>query len=225
MEGASGGSRKDSKGKAQAKDQELQKVHTKPTKPRGAKKRTREQYEHEQQSKQQAADVQEDEFDPRFDDEPIDIVVAKGDGEVYDRSYPVEATVGDVKDVIEAKWGLKREQQHLYLDHEEREEHLKDDSEGIRGMRQARDATVTMSVLMHVADMQAEVPKLVKEGAEVLGDGQRGAKDDQFRYPSAIAWVPSQPDWLATTEFGNHRVEVTNGRAHRPDDLQAQPAW
>ena len=90
---------------------------------------------------------------------------------------------------------LKEEHQRLYLDHQEREEDLQDDSEGIRGMRQARETKVTMSVLVEVADMQAVVPKLVKEAAEVLGDGQEGDGDNQFNGPVAAAWVPSQPDW------------------------------
>merc|ERR550514_1815332 len=123
------------------------------------KKRTREQFEAEQQQQegeQQEADEHEqhDEYDPQFDDEPVRIVVSKGNGDVYDHTYPVEATVGDVKQAIEAKWGLKEEHQRLYLDHQEREEDLQDDSEGIRGMRQARETKVTMSVLVEVADLQ-----------------------------------------------------------------------
>ena len=79
-------------------------------------------------------------------------------------------------------------------------------------MRQAPDAKVTMSVLVEVADMQAVVPKLVKEAAKVLGDEQGGFGDDQFYEPIAAAWVPSQPDWLVTAERAGHRVKVTNVR-------------
>ena len=36
--------------------------------------------------------------------------------------------------------------------------------------------------------------------------------DDQFRYPRAAVWVPSQSNWLITTEVGGNRVKVTNVR-------------
>ena len=36
---------------------------------------------------------------------------------------------------LERRWGMPREQQRLYLDHQEREQDLCDDREGLRGMR------------------------------------------------------------------------------------------
>ena len=113
-----------------------------------------------------------------------------GDGELHDAKYAVEATVGDVKEGLSQKWGLKREHQKLYLDHEEREEDLQDDTEGLRGMRRAREETITMSVLMEVADAQAVVPGLKKEAIAELGDGEAGGGDDQFHQPQGAVWVP-----------------------------------
>ena len=131
--------------------------------------------------------------------------------------------MGDVKEGLSQKCGLKREHQKLYLDHEEREEDLQDDGEGLRGMRRAREETITMSVLMEVADAQAVVPGLKKEATAELGDGEPGYGDDQFRYPQGAVWVPSQSDWLITTEVGGHRVKVTNVRTG-VNCLQVWPA-
>eukprot|EP00935_MAST-01C_sp_MAST-1C-sp1_P001288 g1288.t1 len=188
---------------------------------RGAKKRRGEEHEEEEEeSKQQQADDdedeqrynEEDEYDPRFDGDPIDVHVAKGDGETYDHTFALEATVGDVKQELERKWGLSRDQQRLYLDHEEREEDLRDDGEGLRGMRSGKREKVRMSVLMEVADAQEVVPKRTARGAQVLGDGDAGYGDDQFDEPRGAVWVPSHQEWLVTTETYSYRVKVINAR-------------
>ena len=78
---------------------------------RGAKKRRGEEHEEEESKQQQQADEyegeqyheREDEYDPRFDDDPIDVHVAKGDGETYDHTFALEAAVGDVKQQLERK--------------------------------------------------------------------------------------------------------------------------
>ena len=145
---------------------------------RGAKKRRGEEHqeeEEEESKQQQQADDDDDEryddgelrYDPRFDDDPIDVHVAKGDGATYDQTF----TVGDVKQGLERKWGLPREQQRLYLDHQKREQDLHNDEERLRGMRPAKSAKLTMSVLVDVPDAHKVVEELSVEPSRVLGNG------------------------------------------------------
>ena len=65
---AGGGSRKPGNGKGKAAE-----------KPRGVKKRSREEFEAEQEEELQR---EEGAYDPLLDDDPIRVVVAMGDGEL-----------------------------------------------------------------------------------------------------------------------------------------------
>ena len=115
--GSGGGGQKADKGK--------RKQSKKEQKPgRGVKKRRGEEHEEkeEEESKQQVDEEDGEQrcnnankYDPRFDDDPIDVHVAKGDGGTHDHTFAVTAAVGDVKWELERKWGLPREHQRLYL--------------------------------------------------------------------------------------------------------------
>ena len=74
---------------------------------------------------------------------------------------------------------------------------MRDDGEGLRGMRPAKSAKVTMSVLMEVADAQAVVEKASASASRVLGTGEAGTGDEQFTRPCGAVWVPSHRDWHA----------------------------
>ena len=146
----------------------------------------------------------------------IRVVVARSDGELLDSKYLKDATVGDVKLRLSQRWGLRREHQRLYLDHDERETDLQNDNEKLREMRRRAShdkELITMSVLIEMPDAQVVVPGLPKQPTAVLGTGKAGTgRDDQFDHPEGVAWVPSKPDWLITTEAGGHRLKVTDVR-------------
>ena len=73
---------------------------------RHLKKRT-----HQHEQGQERSKRQQQSYEPRFDNDPIKTCVVYCDGEIYDNTFPLDATVGDVKQGLELKWGVDREQQ------------------------------------------------------------------------------------------------------------------
>ena len=156
---------------------------------------------------------------PPDDDEPIQVVVTKMiDGESIEKMFPKKATVGDVKATLSQDWGLRREYQRLYLDSEERERDLWNDTEPLRGMRRpSPENPIKLSLLMDEQDASLVVPGLSEHPTKVLGTGLFHTRSDaSFNHPRGAAWVPAQPDWLITTEgtFDDFDsvVKVTNVR-------------
>lgn len=142
------------------------------------------------------------------DDTSVLVHIAKGDGETYEKTYSLNATVGDVKQDIVTRWGLDADQQRLYLDHEHRDSDLRNNDESLRNMRPSKKTKITMSVLMEVADAQAVTPVMTPAPDRVLGNGLVGDHFNQFDNPLGAVWVPSHTNWLITTEHSC--VKITN---------------
>jgi hypothetical protein len=161
-------------------------------------------------------------YDPLLDDEPLKIEVASGEGKIAKLNLSIDATVADVKAGVEGEWGFSLEAQRLYLDDREREGELKDGEERLQGMRRAKEATITMTVLVEEMNASAIIPTLSSTATHVLTTEQMTEdnydtiindtiiNDDCFHQPHGVAWVPSHADWLVTTEREGHRVKITN---------------
>jgi hypothetical protein len=66
--------------------------------------------------------------------------------------------MADVKAGVEGEWGFSLEAQRLYLDDREREGDLKDGEERLQGMRRAKEATITMTVLVEEMNASSIIP-------------------------------------------------------------------
>ena len=155
-------------------------------------KRTRDEYEPQNDPN----------YDPLLDDEPLKIEVASGEGKIAKLSLSVDATVADVKAGVEDEWGFSLEAQRLYLDDREREGDLKDGEERLQGMRRAKEATITMTVLVEEMNASSIIPTFSSTATHVLTTEQMTEHnydtiidDDCFHQPHGAAWVPSHADW------------------------------
>ena len=121
-------------------------------------KRTRDEYEPQNNPT----------YDPLLDDEPLKIEVASGEGKIAKLNLSVDATVADVKAGVEGEWGFSLEAQRLYLDDREREGDLKDGEERLQGMRRAKEATITMTVLVEEMNALSIIPTFSSTATHVL---------------------------------------------------------
>jgi hypothetical protein len=180
------------------------------------------------QHEEEEEEEEEEEYDPHADNDNVSLEVTTCEGVTLKFVLPPEATVLQVKKEVEQKQGIKSRDARLFANNavvcilspqgpefsflRPREEEL-EDSEELRGLRSAKGAKVEMAVLVEQEDAQAVVPGLAAEADLVLGNHHNHLTDDsRFNYPAGIAFVPSHPDWLATTEYHNHRIKITNIR-------------
>jgi DNA-binding beta-propeller fold protein YncE len=137
-------------------------------------------------------------YDREADNDDVDVEVTTGEGVTVKCVLPPHETVLQVKQEVERKEGIKPRDARLFVNDGSCEEAL-EDSETLRRLRQAKGAKVEMSLLVDQADAQAVIPELTaEEGVAFL----------HLSSPQGVAFLPSHPDWLITTEFYGHCVAI-----------------
>jgi hypothetical protein len=170
-------------------------------------KRTREDSDH----RDERYNAEPPHYDAAADEEDVQVEVTTGEGKTVKMQLPPAATVLMVKQEVERAQGIAPRDACIFVHDDAREEKLEDE-ETLRSLRRAKGALVSMSLLVEKADAQQVVPALSAKANMTLGDGEAGNGDAQLYDSMGVAFVPAYPDWIVTTEYGGHRVKVTNIR-------------
>jgi DNA-binding beta-propeller fold protein YncE len=116
-----------------------------------------------------------------------------------------------VKHCMAKERGIKPRDARLYVNDATNQPH---DSEMLEKFLHSaeEEAKLEMCLLIDKADAQQVVPDLAAKADRVLGkeNSTQTSSPSNFHFPSGVAFVPAQPDWVVTTEFFNHRVKITN---------------
>jgi hypothetical protein len=113
--------------------------------------------------------------------------------------------------ILKTRMFFKPVQTRMFVNDDSREEELEEE-ESLGSLRRGKGLAVLISMMVEEADAQDVVPRLAAKADLVLGDGTKGGGDGQLSGPRGVAFVPAHPNWVATTEFGGHRVKISNIR-------------
>jgi DNA-binding beta-propeller fold protein YncE len=133
----------------------------------------------------------------------VKLEVTTGEGVTLKLELPPTATVLEVKQGVEHERGISPRDARIFVHDEAHEEELADE-ESIGSFRRERGAVVSMSLIIEKADAQLVVPQLPSQADIMLGS------DGRINGPRGVAFVPSHPNWLVTSESGHCRVTITN---------------
>jgi DNA-binding beta-propeller fold protein YncE len=142
------------------------------------------------------------------------VVVVKGNGEAIDLGeFQPNQTVRSIKEIVTATAGISIGKQKLYVIDDNREGAelelvLANEILVSQAMTYSQSQT-ELQLAMLVVDLLAHefLPMLRPQPNTCIGMEQ-GPADGQFDECNGVAFVPSIPDWLVTTDRYNHRVKV-----------------
>jgi hypothetical protein len=141
----------------------------------------------------------------------IHLEVTTGEGVTVKLQLPPTATVLRVKQEVERKLGIRPREAIVFSGNKAHSEKLQDE-ETLDSLLVEEEAKLELLLLVEQADAQQVVPELDAEPSMVLGDGTRGDSDTQLTNPTGASFIGAHPDWLVTTEFGGHRIKISNIR-------------
>jgi hypothetical protein len=170
-------------------------------------KRTREDSDH----RDERYNAEPPHYDAAADEDDVQVEVTTGEGKTVKMQLPPAATILMVKQEVERAQGIAPRDACIFVHDDAREEKLEDE-ETLRSLRRAKGVLVSMLLLVELADAQQVVPELAANADMVLGNGEAGYSGEQLNNPFGIAFVPANPDWVVTTEYGGHRVKIINTR-------------
>jgi DNA-binding beta-propeller fold protein YncE len=149
-------------------------------------------------------------YDAEADEDDVRTEVTTGDGKTHKNTLPHTSTVLVLKQHLAHDAGFKPGQTRMFVNDNSREEELEVE-ERLGRLRRGKGLAVAITMMVEEADAQEVVPRLAAAADLVLGDGQLSWLEDYYDY-LGVAYVPSRPDWVVTTEAYENCVKISNIR-------------
>jgi hypothetical protein len=143
----------------------------------------------------------------------VQLAVTTGAGVTTKIAMAATATILALKESIEQESGVPVGDMRLF--HQQHQEELNNEQiVGVLRLEEDSEHIVEINMMIEQADAQQLVP-LLGAGADVkLGectdDTNDEEGDEELDYTLGVAFIPSHPDWIATTEYLGCRLKVTN---------------
>jgi hypothetical protein len=148
-------------------------------------------------------------YDTEADEDNVRTEVTTGDGKTHKFTLPPTSTVLVLKQHMAHDAGFKPQQNRMFVNDDSREEELEEE-ERLGSLRRGKELAVPITMVVEEADAEEVVPRLAAEADLLLGDGTSGDGDAQLDEPRGVAFAPAHLDWVVATEFGGHRIKISN---------------